>query len=190
MIRIVRFAAAFLLAAVCVQGAAFAQNASGKGKDVKAEAGRNAAAGGAKLLGSFGDWGAYQGASGPNRLCFVLSQPKARTPKGLNRDPAYLFISFRPAAGVRNEVALITGYTMKDGAQPIAAIGPASFGLVSTEGKAWLQNAAEESQFVQQARSGSSLTIRGISKRGNSLTDTYSLKGLGQAIEAAQKGCK
>jgi hypothetical protein len=186
MIRRSFLAAAAFLSAAFLISPAEAQNAGKSG----AEAGRNAGAGGAKLLGSFGDWGAYQGASGANKVCFVLSQPKERSPKGLNRDPAYLFISFRPAAGVRNEVALITGYTMKEDAQPIATIGAASFGLVSTEGKAWLQNAAEEGQFVQQARGGASLTIRGTSRRGNSLTDTYSLKGLSQAIEAAQKGCR
>jgi hypothetical protein len=189
MIRIIHVAAAFLLAASFVQPA-FAQDTGKKGKDAKAEAGRNAGAGGAKLLGNFGDWGAYQGATGNATVCFVLSQPKERTPKGLNRDPAYLFISYRPAANVRNEVALITGYTMKDGAQPIAAIGALNFGLVSTDGKAWLQNAAEENQFVQQAKVGSSLTVRGTSKRGNSLSDTYSLKGLSQAIETAQKSCR
>ncbi len=183
----------FLLAAAMIVGfgalePAAAQNTTRKERD--AEAGRNAGAGGAKLLGSFGDWGAYQGASGNSRVCFVLSQPKDRQPRGLNRDPAYLFISFRPAAGVRNEVALITGYTMKEDAQPIASIGDSSFGLISTDGKAWLQNAAEEGQFVQAARAGASLSVRGTSRRGNSLTDTYSLKGLSQAIEAAQKGCR
>jgi hypothetical protein len=186
MIRAVCLSAAVALSAAFLVAPASAQNANGK----KAQAQRDAAAGGAKPLGSFGDWGAYQGAAGPNRVCFVLSQPKDRAPKGLNRDPAYLFISFRPAAGVRNEVALITGYTMKDGAQPIAAIGKSSFGLISTEGKAWLQNAAEENQFVQQAKAGAALTVRGVSKRGNTLSDTYSLKGLGQAIDAAQKGCR
>jgi hypothetical protein len=186
MIRIRPLAIA-AVALACMMQPTMAQNAK---KNTSAEAGRNAGAGGAKLLGSFGDWGAYQGATGNSKVCFVLSQPKTRMPKGLNRDPAYLFISYRPAAGVRNEVALITGYSMKEDAQPIATIGDASFGLVSTDGKAWLQNAAEEGQFVQQARSGASLTVRGVSLRGNSLTDTFSLKGLSQAIETAQKGCK
>jgi hypothetical protein len=189
MIRIVHLIAAAGLAALMAQPA-MAQNTSKKDRDAKAAASRTAAAGGANLLGTFGDWSAYRGASGDNRVCFVLSQPTARAPKGLNRDPAYLYISFRPAAGIRNEVALITGYTMKEGAQPVASIGDASFGLVSTEGKAWLQNAAEESQFVQLARAGSSLAISGTSARGNKLTDTYSLKGLSQAVEAAQKGCR
>jgi hypothetical protein len=186
MTRIGPLAIAALLLGSLMQPA-LAQNAK---KQSIGEAGRNAGAGGAKLLGSFGDWGAYQGAAGNARVCFVLSQPKTRQPKGLNRDPAYLFISFRPAAGVRNEVALITGYPMKEDAQPIASIGDASFGLVSTDGKAWLQNAAEEGQFVEQARAGSSLTVRGTSRRGNNLTDTFSLKGLSQAMEAAQKGCR
>jgi hypothetical protein len=185
MIRIVH-----LLIVSCLFLAAtpsYAQNAGKKGSEAKAAA-RNAAAGGSSKIGDFGDWGAFRRPG--TKECFVLSQPVARAPKGLNRDPAYLFITFRPDAGVKNEVAMMTGYVVADAAQPVASIGSASFGLISSEGKAWLQNAAEEGQFVQQARAGAQLVVKGTSKRGNALTDTYSLKGLGQAIEAAQKGCR
>jgi hypothetical protein len=182
----IRFA--LIALAVSLAWPAAAQNAP-KTKKQQTENTAKAAAG-ARELGTFGAWGAYQGAGDGGKVCFVLSQPKERQPAGLNRDPSYLFISFRPTAGVRNEVALITGYAVKEGTQPTAQIGNATFGLVAKEEKAWLQNAAEEGQFVQQAKSGSTLLVRGTSRRGNNLIDRFSLQGLGQAIEAAQKGCR
>jgi hypothetical protein len=189
MIRSVLIAA---IAVPLVLGPAFAQdnNRNSRNTGKTAREGSPSPANGAQRLGKFGDWGAFVGGAGNNKVCFVLSQPKDRQPKGLNRDPAYLFISYRPAAGVRSEVALITGYSAQDGSQPIATIGAASFGLLTKDGNAWLQNAAEESKFVQAARAGSALTVRGTSRRGNNLTDRYSLAGLGQAMEAAQKGCR
>ena len=194
--------AALVLAGLFVPGIGYAQNAKktpkAKAKDAIAtdvgagskSVARPAAAAGAQQLGVFGDWGAYLGGSGSTKVCFVLSQPKDRQPKGLNRDPAYVFISFRPAQGVRNEVAVITGYAVKEGSQPLAVIGTANFGLLAKEQNAWLQNPAEESQFVQQAKAGANLAVRGTSLRGNSLTDIYSLKGFGSAIDAAQKECR
>src|SRR4051794_30151890 len=64
----------------------------------------------ATLLASFGDWGAYASGQGRAKVCYALSQPKDRQPKDLKRDPAYLFVSFRPADNVRNEVAVVMGF--------------------------------------------------------------------------------
>ena len=61
--------------------------------------------GGASLLTSYGDWGVYTALTGRSKICYALSQPKDRLPKNLNRDPAYLFVSFRPAETMRNEAA-------------------------------------------------------------------------------------
>ena len=42
------------------------------------------APGGGKALelGKFGDWGAYMAGNGGSKVCFALSQPKERAPKG------------------------------------------------------------------------------------------------------------
>ena len=148
------------------------------------------AAAGAQSLGSFGDWGAYMGGNGASKVCFVLSQPKERMPKGLNRDPAYIFISFRPSQGVKNEIAITTGYALKPGLDPVATLGKAKFNMVGKDVNAFLRNAAEETQFVDLAKKTPSLIIKGQSVRGNETTDRYSLSGFGQALERAVKDCQ
>jgi invasion protein IalB len=142
-----------------------------------------------KLIRESGDWRAVESGAGAERVCFVMSQPKARAPAGLNRDPAYLYISFRPQAGVRNEVSILTGFPMQEGSQPTVTIGEREFTLQGQAEQAWLANAAEEGPFVQQARAGAQLVFKATSRRGNALTDTYSLAGLTQALEAAQRAC-
>jgi hypothetical protein len=64
-------------------------------------------------------------------VCYALSQPTERTPKSVPRDPAYLFVSFRPSENIRNEIALVMGFPTKDGGEAQATIGNASFGLVT-----------------------------------------------------------
>ncbi len=92
---------------------------------------------GATNLGSYGDWGAYVGGAATAKVCFVLSQPKDRLPKGLTRDPAYIFISFRPAQGIKNEIAVTTGYGIKPGAEPLATLGATKFGMVAKDSNAF-----------------------------------------------------
>ncbi len=151
---------------------------------------KNVATAGAQSLGTFGEWGAYLGGSGNSKVCFVLSQPKDRLPKGLNRDPAYIFISFRPALGIKNEIAFNMGYGLKPASEPVAAIGSNNFGMIAKDKNAFLKNAAEEGQFVEAAKRASSLTVKGKSARGNETTDRYVLSGFGQALERAVKECQ
>lgn len=145
--------------------------------------------GGASLVTSYGDWGVYTAQTGRSKICYALSQPKDRLPNNLNRDPAYLFVSFRPAENVKNEVALVLGFTAKENGPAEAAVGNASYALITKAANAWLKNPAEEGQAIAtMARSGT-VTVKTQSARGSSLTDRYSLNGFSKALEHARKEC-
>lgn len=169
------------------------------GKATSAAAGAAAAAakpaqaatgpGGASLINTYGDWGVYTAQTGRSKICYALSQPQERLPKNLSRDPAYLFVSFRPAENVKNEVALVLGFTAKENGPASAAIGNASYELVTKSANAWLKNPAEEGQAIATMAKGSSLMVKSQSTRGSSLTDRYSLSGFSKALDQARKEC-
>src|ERR1700678_3256529 len=73
------------------------------------------------MVASYGDWSVFQSQSGKSRICYTLAQPKERAPADLKRDPAYVFISERPAERVRNEISFIMGFGV--GAPPPPAEG-------------------------------------------------------------------
>ncbi len=144
------------------------------------------------LLAQFGDWGAYTAAPNGGKVCFALGKPKASTtnPPGRNRDPAFVFISTRPAENVRNEVSVIIGYPFKSASDATAEVGPTKFAMYTQNDGAWIKNVAEEARMIDAMRKGADLTIKGTSGRGTASTDTYSLKGLAQAIERVEQECK
>jgi invasion associated locus B (IalB) protein len=151
--------------------------------------GQPAAAAQAALLDSFGDWGAYAAGQGRSKICYALSTPKDRLPKELKRDPAYVFVSFRPAENVRNEVAVVMGFPTKDGGAAEAAVGPTRYMLVTKGSNAWIRNPAEEGQVIATMSRGQTLTIKATSGRGNEVTDRYSLTGFSQALDRARREC-
>jgi len=55
---------------------------------------------------------------------------------------------------------------------------------------AWVKNAAEEAQMVEAMRKGSDLVVKSESALGTKTTDTYSLKGMAQALEKVAEECK
>ena len=144
------------------------------------------------LLGQFGDWGAYKASPGGKTVCFALSKPTSAVtePTGRSRDASYLFVSTRPAEKVKNEFSAIVGYPQKPGAEATAAIGSTTFAMYTQGDGAWVKNAAEEGQLVDAMRRGADLVIKSESARGTRTTDTYSLKGIGQALDKVAEECR
>ena len=165
--------------------------AAGAGAAAAAAKPAQAAAGpaGGSLLTSYGDWEVYTAQTGRSKVCYALSKPQDRQPKNVSRDPAYLFVSFRPAENVKNEVALVLGFTAKDNGPAEAAVGNASYALLTKSANAWLKNPAEEGQAIATMAKSGTMTVKSQSARGSNLTDRYSLNGFSKALEHARKEC-
>jgi invasion protein IalB len=146
----------------------------------------------AVLLGQFGDWGAYKATPGGKKVCFALAKPSSAVtdPAGRKRDPSYAFVSTRPAEKVMNEVSVIVGYPQKPGADASATIGTTNYVMYTQNDGGWVKNAAEEAQMVETMRKGTDLVIKSVSALGTKTTDTYSLKGIAEALDKAAAECK
>lgn len=144
------------------------------------------------LLGQFGDWGAYAASPGGRKVCFALGKPmSAQTnPPNRPRDPAFLFVSSRPAENVRNEISVTVGYPLKPNTEATAVIGQSKFVLYTQQDGAWIKNAAEEARLVEAMQKSGDIVISGVSGRGTQSTDRYSLKGLREALARANEECR
>jgi len=71
-----------------------------------------------------------------------------------------------------------------------ATIGSASYVLYTQNDGAWVKNAAEEAHMVEAMRKGADVVVKSESARGTKTTDTYSLKGIGDALEKVATECK
>ena len=180
---LLRTAIVMLTASAC----AFSSAASAQKKPAKADPTEQAV-----LLGQFGDWGAYTATPGGKKVCFALAKPTAAVtePAGRKRDPSFAFVSTRPSEKVKNEVSVIVGYPQKASHDATASIGSANYVMYTQNDGAWVKNAAEEAQMVEAMRKGSDLVVKSESALGTKTTDTYSIKGLAQALEKVAEECK
>ena len=159
-----------------------------KGESAK-KGGETNAVPGAQVLEIFDDWKAYA-TEGKSKICYALSQPTARQPASIKDTTGYLFVSFRPADKVSNEIALVMGFATKDGGAAEAVIGSKKFDLVTKGANAWIKNQSEEGQVISAMLGGKDLVVKAVSGRGNATTDRYSLKGFKSALERARKECR
>jgi Invasion associated locus B (IalB) protein len=152
------------------------------------------AAGGAQptLIGTYGEWGAYTASPAGRKICFALAKPSnsETVPANRPRDPAYMFVSSRPAEKVKDEVSVVIGYGFKHDTDATLTLGGASYAMYTLEDGAWIKNAAEEPHLVDAMRKGNDVTIKGTSARGTSTTDVFSLRGLAQALDKIGEECQ
>jgi invasion protein IalB len=85
---------------------------------------------------------------------------------------------------------VIVGYPQRANGDTSATVGNSSYAMYTQNDGAWVKNAAEESQLVDAMRKGSDLVIKSVSTRGTKSTDTYSLKGVSEALDKVAAECK
>ncbi len=153
-----------------------------------------AAAGSAEptLIGQYGTWGAYTALPNGKKVCFALAKPSSSktNPPNRPRDPAYAFVSTRPAEKVTNEVSVMIGYALKPGSESTLEVGGGTYAMYTQGDGLWIKNAAEEERMVEAMRKSPDVVVKGVSAKGTETTDTFSLKGLSQALDRLAQDCR
>ena len=142
-----------------------------------------------KSLGKFKDWESFVLLKEGVKVCFAQSIPIVRAPKKLKREPSRLFVSFRPAENIKNELSVTNGYEFKLKAPVAAKSGKKSYDLFSKGRFAWAVDNEEDKKLISTMRKASRLMIIGNSEKGQQTTDHYSMMGFTKAYNAAKKSC-
>jgi len=152
-----------------------------------------AAADNTTLLGVSKDWSAFQATTSDGKMCFAQSKPKSTLPKKAARDAILFMISDWPGRNVKSELEIVPGYQYKDGEPVYAEIGTTKIEFFTRNdngvGTAWVKDAGEENKLVNAMRTGSTITVTGVSKRGTKTKDTYSLGGLAAMLDKVHDAC-
>ena len=142
-----------------------------------------------KKLGKYKDWESFMLIQEGNKICFAQSIPIVRAPKKLKRDPSRLFVSFRPAEKIKNEVSVTNGYEFKTKAPVTAKSGKKSYDLFSKGRFAWVVDSEDEVKLISTMKKASRLMIIGNTDKGDQTTDHYSMMGFTKAYNTAKKSC-
>ena len=142
-----------------------------------------------KSIGKFKDWESFILSQDGNKICFAQSIPVVRAPKKLKREPSRLFVSFRPAENIKNEVSVTNGYEFKVKAAVTAKSGKKNYDLFSKGKFAWVVDDKDEKKLIVTMKKASRLMIIGNTNKGEQTTDHYSMMGFTKAYNTAKKNC-
>ena len=142
-----------------------------------------------KSLGKFKDWESFVLTQEGKKICFAQSIPVVKAPKKFKRNPSRLFVSFRPAENIKNEISVTNGYDFKIKAPVDAKSGKKSYTLFSKGQFAWVEDDDDEKKLISTMKKASRLMIIGNAQEGVQTTDHYSMMGFTKAYNKAKKSC-
>ncbi|MEM9783444.1 MAG: invasion associated locus B family protein [Pseudomonadota bacterium] len=141
------------------------------------------------------DWSIFEAEGESGKVCWIVTQPKSsaafRDGKSVEvrRGDIFLMVAVRPAENVTNEVSFIAGYPFQQGTTVEAKVGSAEFTMFTDGENAWPRSADEDDDVVGAFRRGSNAEVRGVSSRGTTTVDTFSLLGFTAALRTATDRC-
>lgn len=142
-----------------------------------------------KLIGEFRAWSAYSATEQTGAVCFALTRPTEITPQPDGLTEAYLYLTHRPAMGVRNELNVVAGYTFAPDTPATVTVSGQTFELFTSRDAAWLLNPNQNDALASALRAGSEVVIEGTSDKGIKVSETFSLSGATAASRAIEGEC-
>ena len=141
-----------------------------------------------KKIGKYKDWESMVVTEAAGKVCFAQSSPILQAPKSNKRD-AKLFIAFRPADQIINEVSVTGGYEFNSNTVT-AQSGKNKFKFdIKEQGFAWIADNKIEFRMIKRMKKGSRIMITGYNQKGSQTIDHYSLLGFTKAYNSSKKAC-
>ena len=107
-----------------------------------------------KKIGKYKDWESMVVTEATGKVCFAQSSPILQAPKSNKRD-AKLFIAFRPAEKIIDEVSVTAGYEFNSNTVT-AQSGKNKFKFdIKEQGFAWIADTKIEFRMIKRMKKGS-----------------------------------
>ena len=129
-----------------------------------------------KKIGKYKNWESMIITEATGKVCFAQSSPILQAPKSNKRD-AKLFIAFRPAEKIVDEVSVTAGYEFNSNTVT-AQSGKNKFKFdIKEQGFAWIADNKVEFRMIKRMKKGSRIMITGYNQKGSQTIDHNSLLG-------------
>ena len=142
-----------------------------------------------KKIGKFKDWEVIQVLDTSGKICFAQSKPVLQSPKKGDRE-ARLFVTFRPADKISDEVSTTSGYEYNSQNSIIASSEKSKYKFdIAQEDFAWISSNKIEKKIIKRMKKASRIMVTAYNKSGSQTIDHYSLMGFTKAYNSAKKNC-
>ncbi len=142
-----------------------------------------------KLEGKYSDWTAYSRAESGDKICYVLTSPKSKSPGNVNHGDIYFMVANWKSGAAKEQPSFLAGFPIKNVPPPKARIGSKSYEMYVSQNEAFVESRTDERNLVKAMRAGATMRVQAVSQRGTSVSYEFSLKGVTAALAKAKSAC-
>jgi hypothetical protein len=142
-----------------------------------------------EVLGTADSWTAYTFKQKDGRVCYLIGQPEKSAPTNAKRRQPMAMVTHRPQEKAFNVVSFNEGYPLKEGSDVTLDIGGGKFTLFVKDEGAWAATSDLDKTITEALAKGKRAEVTGISQRGTTTVDTYSLTGFSKALGLIDAAC-
>tara|TARA_Y100001958_G_C21078186_1_gene435392 strand:- start:197 stop:697 length:501 start_codon:yes stop_codon:yes gene_type:complete len=141
-----------------------------------------------RSTGKYKNWESFVAETDQGKICFAQTTPTKRAPGSIQRNQSKLFVTFRPAESIKDEVSITSGHNYKSSSVS-ARSGKRKYSFFSQNEFAWLLDDQEEKNFIKLMKRATDLIVKARTAKGAETTDHYSMMGFTKAYNTAKKTC-
>ena len=141
-----------------------------------------------RSTGKYKNWESFSAVTDAGKICFAQTKPVKRAPSSISRKESRLFVTFRPAENIKDEISMTSGHSYKT-SSVTASSGKKRFSFFSQNDFAWLLDRNEEQGFIKLMKKATNLIVKARTDKGAETTDHYSMMGFTKAYNTAKKTC-
>lgn len=137
------------------------------------------------IVRTFGAWGVYSYSEDGAKRCYALSSPQRASPADVDHGSNYFLAA--PDGSGRYYPQAIMGYDLAANSAMSVSIDGKTFAMAPRGNSGWAKDASDDPVIINAMKSGSSLALKAVSKRGTRTSYEYSLAGITAALNEAQR---
>ncbi|MDG1287309.1 MAG: invasion associated locus B family protein [Rickettsiales bacterium] len=132
---------------------------------------------------SFHDWSVFS----YKNTCYIGTAPIKQAGNYSHRGQPYVLVVHR---GAKDEINVSSGYPFRQGKDVHLSIDTNKFQLFTKNEIAWAYDEATDAAIIRAMKAGNKLSAKGVSQKGTTSDDTYSLTGFTAAYNHMKSKCR
>ncbi len=141
------------------------------------------------LQGSYGDWRVYARYDGDQKLCYVVSGAKSKSPSSVRHGDIYFLVANWKSGEAFEQPSFKADFPLKKDRPPKIRVGGSNFPMYTSANEAFVAERNDEIGLIREMRAGSTMRVDAVSIRGTNVSYTFSLRGVTAALKKAKDSC-
>ncbi len=143
-----------------------------------------------EAVGTFRDWIVYKADVDGDTICYAVTEPKEKEPGSVNHGNVFFMVSTWKSGVAKAQPSFMSGYNLRERPEPIVRIGSDKWDMFSSGVEGFVDADRDEQRLVAAMRRGSEMRLSAMSERGTATEYTFSLYGISNALDRAERSCR